>query len=221
MNKTRFLTLLCCGVLWACNEPATAPVEQQPENLTPGSSAISAEQQALLDCLAEPEQICQMGLWFAMLQDPINDLPLEDLGPKEIADSVISEQGYAVVRRTIYLEEGSIMVEGEYIPEDQATEELLNATKVNRIYVRSRQYFTQDSLRVGDTMKKLLETYGLDQLEAGSIPDYETIVIPRPNDGHIVYHFRDPDNLIGSTSEGHIEVGSLPGSWQIREIVIL
>jgi hypothetical protein len=221
MLKNIIYLVIASGILLACQEQGTQTANTETEKTPTTESAISPEQQAILDCLSEPEQICQIGLWFAMLQDPIADLPLEDLGPKEIADSVITEEGYSVVRRTVYLEGGEIMIEGEYQAEEVATDESLNASLVNRIYVRTREYHTEDDIRVGDPLQKLIDTYGLEQLEAGAIADYQTLVVPKPGDGHLVYHFSDPGNEISAAAGEELTVDKIPASLAIREIVVL
>lgn len=218
MRNFLFLLFILAAGLLACTEENQSAKQTSPEPIAP--NAISEEQQALLDCLSEPSQICQIGLWFAMLEDPISDLPLEDILPKEIADSVISEGEYAVVRRTVYLEEGEVVVEGEYIEEAQATEENLNASKVNRIYIRSSEYHTQDSVRIGDSVQKLIDLYGAEGFEVGAIPAYQTISVSRVDDPHLFYHFTDKGNEIGTSAGEQLSIADLPKDWRMREIVV-
>ncbi len=218
MDSLRFfgLALLATLLLFACEtEKEAAPVDNSADTL----SQISKD--PMVQCLEVADQICGAGVWFAIIGEQINNLPIDDLQAIEVADSALSEAGYVYIKRTIYLEGGEVVVEGTFLEEENATEEELNVSKVNRIFFRNPSFHTLNDLKVGQTVRTVMEKYEGEELEVSVIADYETVVVQLPGEGNMYLHFSDPANEWSSAAGEDLSIEKLPASWQIRQIVVM
>ncbi|MEM6346140.1 MAG: hypothetical protein AAF927_19785 [Bacteroidota bacterium] len=218
MQSLRFLglALLATLLLFACKtEPPSSQVEAQADTLS------QMAKDPMVQCLEVADQICGAGVWFAILGEQINNLPIDDLQPLAVADSALTESGYVYIKRTIYLDGGEVVVEGTFLEEEKATEAELNISKVNRIFFRNPSFHTLNDLKVGQTVRSVMEKYKAEELEVSVIPDYETVVVQLPEAGNMFLHFSDPANEWSSTAGENLSIEKLPASWQIRQIVVM
>lgn len=212
------LALLATLVLIACGG------EKEPEEVSQSAQTDTIADPSLdpmVQCLEVADQICGAGVWFAILGEQINNLPIDDLEAREVADSALSDGGYVYIKRTIYLDQGEVVVEGTFLEEGKATDEDLNNSKVHRIFFRNPNFHTLNGLEVGNTVLQLRETYAGEELPVSVIPDYETVVVQLPGVGNMFAHFTDPGNEWSSQAGESLSIDMLPTSWQIREIVVM
>ncbi|MEL7535369.1 MAG: hypothetical protein AAFN10_29025, partial [Bacteroidota bacterium] len=212
----------CCLALLATTLALACESEKEPSQAKVEADTLNQiEQDPMVQCLEVADQICGAGVWFAILGEQINNLPLDDLEALEVADSALSESGYVYIKRTIYLDGGEVVVEGTFLEEEKATEEELNVSKVHRIFFRNPSFRTLSDLKVGETVRAVMDKYQGQQLEVSVIPDYETVVVQLPDEGNMFLHFSDPANEWSSSAGENLSIESLPASWQIREIVVM
>ncbi|MFK7924680.1 MAG: hypothetical protein AB8H47_22170 [Bacteroidia bacterium] len=210
------LALLATTLAFACQSEKT---ETPAKVVSDTINAVSKD--PMVQCLEVADQICGVGVWFAILGEQINNLPLDDLQPLEVTDSALSESGYVYIKRTIYLDGGEVVVEGTFLEEEKATEEELNLSRVHRIFFRNPSFKIPNGLKVGETVRTVMQKYEGQDLLVSSIPDYETVVIQLPNVSNMFLHFSDPANEWSSSAGENPTVEMLPASWQIREIVVM
>lgn len=208
--------LLATSLAFACQSEKT---ETPPEVVSDTISDIAKD--PMVQCLEVADQICGAGVWFAILGEQINNLPIDDLKPLSVEDSALSESGYVYIKRTIYLDGGEVIVEGTFLEEEKATEEDLNLSKVHRIFFRNPSFRIPNGLKVGETVRKVMQKYDGQDLVISTIPDYETVVIQLPDAANMFLHFSDPANEWSSSAGENLKIEMLPASWQIREIVVM
>lgn len=208
--------LLATTLAFACqSEKTETPAQVVADTI----SDISND--PMVQCLEVADQICGVGVWFAILGEQINNLPLDDLEPLAVTDSVLSESGYVYIKRTIYLDGGEVVVEGTFLEEEKATEEELNLSRVHRIFFRNPSFKVSNGLNVGETVRTVMQKYAGQDLVVSSIPDYETVIIQLPEAVNMFLHFSDPANAWSTSAGENLKIEMLPASWQIREIVVM
>lgn len=212
------LALLATLIIIACGP------EKEPDEVSRSVETDTIAEPSLdpmVQCLEVADQICGAGVWFAILGEQINNLPIDDLEPREVADSALSDGGYVYIKRTIYLDQGEVVVEGTFLEEGNATDEDLNNSKVHRIFFRNPTFHTPTGLEVGNTVLQLREAYAGEELPVSVIPDYETVVVQLPGAGNMFVHFTDAENEWSSQAGESLSIDMLPTSWQTREIVVM
>ncbi|MEL7339322.1 MAG: hypothetical protein AAGM67_02465 [Bacteroidota bacterium] len=213
-----FLALLATLGLIACGG------EKQSEEdslIAQTDTIVEPSLDPMVQCLEVADQICGAGVWFAILGEQINNLPIDDLQAREVADSALADGGYVYIKRTIYLDQGEVVVEGTFLEEANATDQDLNTSKVHRIFFRNPNFHTPEGLEVGNTVLQLRDTYAGEELAVSVIPDYETVVVQLPGVGNMFAHFTDPGNAWSTQVGESLSIDMLPPSWQVREIVVM
>lgn len=213
-----------------------------------GNASINEEAEALLDSLDmspalvddEPDcspddtyLICNRGLSFAPLGMSIADMhaeELEELGLSE-NDSLDYEMEYVRLNRSFSFEGGFILLEGEAILENDATDELLSASTLSRIRIESPLFHTLDGISPGASLEELQGYYADEEIfisSFGSIkafadnPKYEFMMLNPEAHPNITYLLPDPGHRLYESNKDQetILLSSLPKTQKISSIVV-
>ena len=222
MNKSNilFLTLILLALIACKNESQENEQEDQflPDSIN--TEGMSEAEKAEIECLTHTDYICESGLFFARLGDYVADVQASELKEATIEDSVVSENGYDWVVRTLALEEGRVIVEGEFVDQRESNDTILSATRVNRLRIESPLFQTSDNVRVGDKIEKIADLYSNDGFQIISIPDYEVINI-QVTGRKFHYHLSDKGNKIADSLGEGFSISDLPQEAIISAIVVM
>ncbi|MEO0473621.1 MAG: hypothetical protein AAF206_28680 [Bacteroidota bacterium] len=205
------LILAACGGSEPQKEIPRTPAENEAEE------AIQKE----LACLEAVNQVCQSGVWFVLLQDPIADLPIEELGDVRVEDSVRNEGGYLWVNRTLYFPEGRFIIEGDFIDAQKANDSILNATSVNRIRIEHPAYKSQEGIAVGNTVAEIQKLTPTGNWQVQVIPDYQIISLQKGDGTMPILHIADPGNEISDRLGETLSVETMDPTLQISAMVVM
>lgn len=222
-------------LLYACkpgsqshDKPSTGNLPDSNETFNP---PIADEEP---DCSPDDTYlICNRGLSFAPLGMLIADLHaegLEELGLSE-NDSLDYEMEYVRLNRSFSFEGGFILLEGEAIPENDATDELLSASTLSRIRIESPLFHTIDGISPGMALEELQGYYADEEIfisSFGSIPafagnpQYEFMMLNPEAHPNITYLLPDPGHRLYKSSNNKEEIllSSLPKTQKISSIVV-
>lgn len=160
------------------------------------------------------------GLDFARLGDAMADLDLDKLGFSLVGDSLEEAGGYNWLSRTIHLEDGEVVLEGNFIDNRQFDQEKLGESRLNRVRIGSPFFQTADSVSVGMSLAELqAATEGKD-----------FFVTPLPRDGlvdledelgHIHYLIEADMTVFSVILEQANPISVIPPTNKIKYIVVM
>lgn len=183
------------------------------------------------DCPGGLRVICNSGLSFAPLGLMIADLHAVGIKEVEEADSLDYEMGYVRLNRSFDFEDGFILLEGDALTEDGATDEDISASKLSRIRIEANGFTTPDGVHTGMSVSELSDLYTDENLSVLSFasfeafkdnPRYQFLILNPEKYPNITYLLPDPEHQIfeqlGNT--GEIKFSQLPKEALISSIVI-
>jgi hypothetical protein len=224
--KNIFAIILCISsfLVISCSKETQENQDNIEQEIAPDSidtEGISEAEKRELDCLTHSDYICETGLFFVRIGDYIADIQAEEVDGATISDSLVSENGYEWVVRTMELPEGQIIVEGEFVDERKSNDTILSNTRVNRVRVETPLFQTADQIKVGDSITKLLEVYTEESFQVVSIPSYEIISVQVSNQ-KLNYLVKDDGNALANSLPGDvINIDDLPREALISGIVVM
>lgn len=212
----RLLLLLSLTVLIACKEEkAQDESEDQflPDSVNTDGMAVAPE------FLISPQ-----GLAFVELGTSINDLPEAPLGDTLYMDTLVSEGGYDWVTRTLHLDDGRIVVEGNYLDSRVANDTALSLSQVNRIQVYSPRFMTREGLGVGSKVRQLQEVVAGQSVFINPIVGYDALEIGLESQPKLRYLVRDAGNALArSVMEAgrDLSLDDIPAEEELFAVVLL
>lgn len=195
---------------FSCGE-STQPSQEAGEEASASSPA---------DTLCGPGLICPDGLSFIQLGDYIQDIDTFQVDTRNILDELITEGGYHWVTRTVSFPEGEVIIEGDFIPVEQANDTLLSMSRVNRLRIESADFSTPEGIHVGSPFASLLEIFDQAQLEIIPLPQYSVIQIAIPEKNNIAYLISHP-GIPGVNDAPSWTPDMIPPESPIRAIVVM
>lgn len=205
-------------LLLSCGEEQQQP-SQEDEMILPDS--VNTEGFAGVD----PRYwIESLGLNFVDLGQALNDMDTIVPGLGILQDTLVYDQGYFLATRTLHLNDGVVVVEGEYIDETEVNDTLIATSSVNRVRIESPSFRTESGIGVGMDLKALQATYPEDDFYINPILGYGALDISRASDTHIHYLIKDPGNEMARTAMTNgieLEMKDLPADEQLYAIVLM
>lgn len=165
------LLLLSCG-------PGNS---QEPTTEAPSSSATD------VDCMSRPDYICEQGLGLAPLGTMVAIAAVEGVEPQ---DSIIAQEGYVWLTRTLPFTDGSVVIEGQFIDERSYSDTLVSESTINRIRISSPSFQTREEIRVGSTVLALQEQFPDSTFLVDAVPGFPVLQL-RLSSSHIIYLIPD------------------------------
>ncbi|MEM9986987.1 MAG: hypothetical protein AAF804_17990 [Bacteroidota bacterium] len=162
--------------------------------------------------------ISPVGLRFVRLQDSLASIQPQGSNLIGMRDTLEHANGYIWLSRILDLQDGQIILDGDFIDDRQATQALIDGSQVNRIRIESPSFETQEGLKVGSTFAELMKAFRDSTLYIDPLPDYQMLQVQVPNMG-MFYLFEEPKLL----ENGQLEIspGDLPSDLPIRAIVVM
>lgn len=207
--------------------------QEKQEETVPGKDSLISElvdTEKDKDCPVEISLICNRGLSFAPLGVQIADLHVEEIEDVLESDSLDYEMGYVRLNRNFTFKDGSVLLEGGALAEEEATDELLSASKLSRIRIESPQFKTADGIHVGMSIRQLQELYTAEDISIASFasvpefsknPKYEFLMIYPERHPNITYLMPDPGHKIYRNAQvEEIQLNMLPKEGLISSIVV-
>lgn len=220
MNRTQPLALLCVMTLLftACGKEGGAPKNDEdlilPDSVnTEGMATVSYE-----------FQIQSLGLAFVDLGQPLNEMDTIVPGLGILQDTLMYDQGYFLATRTLHLEDGAIVIEGEYIDEEEVNDTLIAGSSVNRVRIESPSFQTQKGIAVGMPLKTLATRFPGEEFYINPLLNYQALDITGAFDTHIHYLIQDPGNEIARkamTANQDLSLSDLPAESELFAIVLM
>lgn len=210
------LLLFCC-LIQSCEEEQH-PSQEEPVILP---DAVNPDGFAGVDPMYRIEPL---GLRFAGLGQALNEMDTLVPGLGILQDTLVYDQGYFLATRTLHLNDGVVVVEGEYIDENEVNDTLIESSSVNRIRIESPSFRTASGLGVDMRLGVLQATYPEDDFYINPILGYGALDISRVSDTHIHYLISDPGNELAraTMSQGEeLTMEALPSDVQIFAIVLM
>ncbi len=212
-RPTLLIFLLLPFFFYACGD-ANKETEDYDDQTLPDSVNT--------DGMANPFFISPKGLFFVGLGQQLEDMDtiVPEMGV--LQDSIVYDQGYYLATRTLHLEDGQVVIEGEYVSEEGFDQMTIAQSKVNRIRIHSPSFRTKEGLSAGMTLEKLAKTFPGETFYINPMMDYQAIDISGAFDLHIHYLISDPDNAISrSATDSELTLADLPASEKISAIVLM
>ncbi len=173
-----------------------------------------------LECLKEPNRICEGGLNFVQLGDSLSLLSFEGINVEKIIDSTVSSGGYNWMVKEVIMPKGAVTIEGEFI-DDRNTKVELAQTRVNRIRIETPDYMTSDNLGVGSLIRDLKSQFPDTAFFLVPIPQFNAISIGLTNGSRLNYIIRDEQNNWQEQDYAVETISELPENIPISAIVIM
>lgn len=220
MNRVQPIALVCLLTLLfsACGKEGGAPKNDEdlilPDSVnTEGMATVSS---AFL--------IQSLGLAFVDLGQPLNEMDtiVPDLGI--LQDTLMYDQGYFLATRTLHLEDGVIVIEGEYIDEEEVNDTLIAGSSVNRVRIESPSFQTQKGIAVGMPLQTLSARFPGEEFYINPMLNYQALDISGAFDTHIHYLIQDPGNEIARKAmieNQDLTLSDLPADAPLFAIVLM
>ncbi|MEO1448375.1 MAG: hypothetical protein AAFV07_02545 [Bacteroidota bacterium] len=157
--------------------------EQQSDSSTDEKSTLTDNGAEVTDCMSRPDYICEQGLAAAPLGTMLAFSGIEDL---EAQDSVENQQGYVWLTRTLPFEDGTVVIEGQFIDERQSNDTLLSESTVNRVRINSPSFRTAENIRVGSTLQELQQAFPDSTFLVDAVPGFSVMQV-RLSSSHILF----------------------------------
>lgn len=220
MNRIQPITLIFLVALLfaACGKEGSAPKNDEdlilPDSVnTEGMATVSSE-----------FQIQSLGLAFVDLGQPLNEMDTIVPGLGVLQDTLMYDQGYFLATRTLHLEDGAIVIEGEYIDEEEVNDTLIAGSSVNRVRIESPSFQTQQGISVGMPLQTLANRFPGEEFYINPLLNYQALDITGAFDTHIHYLIQDPGNEIARkamTASQEISLSDLPADSELFAIVLM
>lgn len=219
-QAVKFLyTLIICLFISACdtqNNDSTDEEDILPDSVNMEGMAMSQED---IECLQAGNQICEMGLPFVQIGDPIAMLDINEFSNATLEDTVKTMGDYVWWERTIHLPQGAIIIDGEYFDKQTATDSMLNDSFIIRVRVESPLFHTSQNISVGSKIDQLTALQEDMDFSIIPIPDYEAISVVSKK-SRVSYIIKDEGNKLNqSMSEFTLE--KLTADAEISAIVVM
>lgn len=212
------LCILAAGLIVACDESGQNKGDQEEEYLP---DSVNTDGMATVS----PEYLIEsVGLSFADLGQMLEEMDTIVPGMGILQDTLSTESGYKYATRTLHVEDGTVVVEGEYVREEDASQERIAQSFVNRIRIQSPSFQTKYGVATGMTIEALNEKFPGELFLINPIPAYQAIDITGAFDTHIHYLIHDPGNAIGlKAMEENVELtlDDLPKDKKLFAIVLM
>ncbi|RMG72926.1 MAG: hypothetical protein D6722_04525 [Bacteroidetes bacterium] len=207
-----FFLWLVAGM--ACGESSS--VSSHPESVPAGDvSPVEAAQAAEMACLTRPDGICQTGLSFLQLGDPMDLALPEEMEATEAGARWLEGGGFEWLERVIQLPEGRLIVEGSFLDQRFINDSLRASCVVNRMRIESPSFSAAGGIGVGSTLAELAEAYAGSDVGLIPIPDYDLLDV-QPDTSHI--HFLIP---LPATLPDSLSLESLDPAAPVTAIVVM
>lgn len=216
--KTAACFLLIAVLFSACGKEGGAPTNDEdlilPDSVnTEGMATVSSQY-----------QIQSLGLAFVDLGQPLNEMDTIIPGLGVLQDTLMYDQGYFLATRTLHLDDGSIVIEGEYIDEAQVNDTLIAESSVNRVRIETPSFQTQKGISVGMPVGILSQRFPEMEFYINPLINYQALDITGAFDTHIHYLVQDPGNEIARkamTSDSNILLSDIPAESELFAIVLM
>lgn len=220
MNRTHPIMLLCliAFLVSACGKEGGSPKTEEdlilPDSVnTEGMATVSSE-----------FLIQSLGLAFVDLGQPLNEMDTIVPGIGILQDTLMYDQGYFLATRTLHLEDGAIVIEGEYIDEEEVNDTLIAGSSVNRVRIESPSFQTQQGISVGMILETLTDRFPEEEFYINPLLKYEALDITGAFDTHIHYLIQDPGNQLAReamTANKELTLKDLPADSELFAIVLM
>ncbi|MEZ4776056.1 MAG: hypothetical protein R3D00_22965 [Bacteroidia bacterium] len=221
MKKNLLPFTLLVLVLWGISSCSNETGEKKNQDLyLPDSINTEGMSQAEIECFSNPDFICESGLAFVRLGDYVADVKLSSLSDDDIQDSVQNGNGFEWLVRTLHLEDGKIIVEGEFIDQRYSNDSLLAVSKVNRIRVESQKYRTPEEIHVGTSLSDFLEKFEAASVQVFPLTEFESINIQVGSQKYI-YLVKDAGNRMSTAAGNEFSIDDIPAESRISAIVVM
>ena len=213
-----FALLSFVFLIQGCGDDQKQP-SQEEEMILPDS--VNTEGFAGVDRMYWIESL---GLNFVGLGQTLNDMDTLVPGLGILQDTLVYDQGYFLATRTLHLNDGVVVVEGEYIDENDVNDTLIATSSVNRVRIESPSFRTEQGIGVGMNLRTLQTTYPEDEFYINPILGYGALDISRVSDTHIHYLVKDPKNEMARAAMNNgveLEMKDLPADEQLFAIVLM
>ncbi len=162
--------------------------------------------------------ISPVGLRFVRLQDSLASIQPQGSNLVSMRDTLEHANGYIWLSRILDLQDGQIILDGDFIDDRQATQALIDASQVNRIRIESPSFETQEGLKVGSTFADLIKAFHDSTLYIDPLPDFQMLQVQIPNMG-MYYLFEEPKQL--DSGQLDISPDHVPSDLPIKAIVVM
>lgn len=160
------------------------------------------------------------GLDFVRLGDKLADLNLEELGFTEVGDSLEEAGGYMWLSRTLPVEDGQIILEGDFIDDRQFSEEKLGESLLNRIRISTPSFKTAEQISVGMSLEQLQKANGERKFFVTPLPR-DGLVDLEDENGHIHYLIEADMTVFSVIMEQADPLSVIPSQNKIKYIVVM
>ncbi len=199
---------------WSCgNEESSS---EQQKDILPDS--VNTDGMANVD----PRFLIQsQGLSFVNLGQPLNELDtiVPDLGI--LQDTLVYDQDYVLATRTLTLDDGVVVVEGEYIDENKVNNGIIASSSVNRVRIESPRFQTRNGLSVGMSVRDLKQMFPEEEFYINPIIGYDALDISGVFNTHIHYLVSDPGNELARSKQEGMSLDDLPAEAPFFAIVLM
>lgn len=210
--------LLVALTIMACGPSSPSDTESAAEAFDPASLGLT---QADSSCLHDPYQICEAGLAFALLGQPIDQVDWAPYGVVSSSEEIMTGNGFQWMVKTLAFPEGQLVLEGEFIDERFADEASLQQSPINRIRVETPQFATAEALAVGSSVEELLQVQPDSLYEVISIPEYETLAVQAPSTSSLSFLIEDLGNRLSVSAGQDLRLSKLPPDATIKAVVVM
>lgn len=220
MNRTHTIMLLCfiAFLVSACGKEGGSPKTEEdlilPDSVnTEGMATVSSE-----------FLIQSLGLAFVDLGQPLNEMDTIVPGIGVLQDTLMYDQGYFLATRTLHLDDGTIVIEGEYIDENEVNDTLIAGSSVNRVRIESPSFQTNKGIAVGMPLEILTNRFPGEEFYINPLLNYQALDITGAFDTHIHYLIQDPGNEIARkamTADQELTLKDLPADSELFAIVLM
>lgn len=220
MNRIQPLAFLCliAFLFSACGKEGGSPRTDEdlilPDSVnTEGMATVSSE-----------FLIQSLGLAFVDLGQPLNEMDTIVPGIGVLQDTLMYDQGYFLATRTLHLDDGTIVIEGEYIDEEEVNDTLIAGSSVNRVRIESPSFQTQKGIAVGMPLETLTNRFPGEEFYINPLLNYQALDITGAFDTHIHYLIQDPGNEIARKAmiaDQDITLKDLPADSELFAIVLM
>lgn len=135
-----------------------------------------------------------------------------------IEDSLEQRGGYVWLTRNIHMKSGSLLLEGNFLDEQAATDSLLQESRINRIRIQDPHFQTENGLRIGSTIAELMDQANPDDIGLTHLPDFGYVDV-QIGQSHI--HFLILDGFLTEEVDDGLRIEDLPRDGTISMIVVM
>ena len=167
-----------------------------------------------------PKDIYANGLDFIKLGDTLSNFDLNEFSIDRVEDSLEERGGYKWLTRTVHLDSGVLVLEGNFIDERQFNDLQLEFSTLNRLRVGSPHFQTAEGVSVGKSMADLLAANEGKDFRVTVLPSNGLVDLEDP-EGHIHYLIEADQTVFSVILEQANRLSVIPPENLIKFIVVM